>query len=289
MNKLLQKLEDHITELAKHNLIIIAGSGGFDSLLLAYLTSSYFPANANVVHIRLPYVFAESSRRLYLYAVQYGWALHVIKKDFDNLPFLKRLNDSSDDDQKNAGFLESRKNICYFCKDSLFQSVKRYLKEQKMRRSLILTGTNADDLLQYRPGLRAEEEHEIKTPFADLGLSKQNLYDIASFLGLPFADLPGDSCLATRIYRDTKIDANNLTLVQDAENWLRKKNQFDVLRCRLQLKTLWIETLSSDREKITPAILAEMQNYLLKKYAFLESIKLYPQAYSSGRVFQKEL
>ena len=69
----------------------------------------------------------------------------------------------------------------------------------------LLDGTNADDLGDYRPGLRANRELKVVSPFALLGWRKKDIRRVSRRLGLPTWDQPSSACLATRIPFGTPI------------------------------------------------------------------------------------
>ena len=88
-------------------------------------------------------------------------------------------------------------NRCYLCKKALFQRLKDFAAQKGV--SLILEGTNEDDLHVYRPGLQAIRELGILSPLADTGFTKEEVRRLAGELGVSVASRPSTPCLATRL------------------------------------------------------------------------------------------
>lgn len=119
---------------------------------------------------------------------------------------------------------------CYFCKQTLYQTL---LEVASKRGGLpILSGTNADDLGDYRPGIEAGRQAKVFTPLADLGLDKAMVRQIATWWQLSVADLPAAPCLSSRIAYGVKVTEERLWRIEQAEAWL-SQHGFSPLRVRL--------------------------------------------------------
>ncbi len=105
---------------------------------------------------------------------------------------------------------------CYYCKSHLFETL-----EQRFPDSTIITGTNADDLGDYRPGLQAAAEHQVRAPLAELGFGKAAVRDLAKLWGLPIAGKAASPCLASRIAYGLEVTHERLTMIEQAEAFLR--------------------------------------------------------------------
>ena len=116
-------------------------------------------------------------------------------------------------------FVDNPEDRCYLCKKRLYTQ----LLGETARRGypILFDGTNADDQLQHRPGLRALVELAIATPLMTTGLGKREIRALAREAGLPNHDLPSQSCLATRIPTGTTITEAGLARVDRAEEFLR--------------------------------------------------------------------
>ncbi|MEN8160402.1 MAG: ATP-dependent sacrificial sulfur transferase LarE, partial [Myxococcota bacterium] len=128
-----------------------------------------------------------------------------------------------------AGYRANGPDRCYHCKTELFEVLGR------MRETLgfdaVAYGVNTDDTGDFRPGHRAAAEHGVLSPFLDVGLSKQEIRTLSREAGLPTADLPASACLASRLPYGTKVTAERLKQVEDAEARLRELG-FRQLRVR---------------------------------------------------------
>jgi hypothetical protein len=86
---------------------------------------------------------------------------------------------------------------CYFCKSELYDTLAELAGRRGYR--VLLSGANADDAGDWRPGLRAAAEHEVRHPLLDAGADKADVRALARQLGVPSADKPATPCLASRI------------------------------------------------------------------------------------------
>lgn len=116
-----------------------------------------------------------------------------------------------------------RKNAadrCYVCKKTFFSRFAEIARSRGL--ATLADGTNADDLGDYRPGLRAARELGVVSPLADAGFSKAEIRAAAARLGLPCAEKPSSPCLATRFPTGTVLTEAALKSVADGEDFLRK-------------------------------------------------------------------
>ncbi len=119
---------------------------------------------------------------------------------------------------------------CFHCKQTLYRTLTEIA--DRYTGSTIVSGTNADDLGDYRPGLEAGRNLQVKTPLADLGFGKLQVRTIAKSFGLSNQDLPASPCLASRIAYGTEVTPARLMRIEQAEAWLRQRG-FMQLRVRL--------------------------------------------------------
>ncbi len=109
---------------------------------------------------------------------------------------------------------------CYYCKSCLFTELKAIAAERGLAH--VVDGTNADDLGDYRPGLRASEELAVRHPLLEAGLGKDAIRALSRRMGLPTHDLPAMACLASRFPYGERITAEGLERVERAEALLRE-------------------------------------------------------------------
>ena len=119
---------------------------------------------------------------------------------------------------------------CFACKQTLYAALKQVAVS---RGSLaIVSGTNADDLGDYRPGIEAGRAAGVFTPLADLGIGKAAVRQIAAAWRLSIAELPAAPCLSSRIAYGVAVTPERLRMVELAEQWLGQQG-FSPLRVRL--------------------------------------------------------
>ena len=204
MNKeLKQKYGILKEEIKKLGNAIVAFSGGIDSALL--LKVAYDVLGDNVIAVTadspsLPRKELVETKRI---ANQIG-AKHLVinTKETENENYLKNPN-----------------NRCYYCKSELYAKLK--IVSEQLRIKNILNGTNFDDLGDYRPGLRAADENNILSPLKDAKLTKNDIRELAKYLGLEIWDKPASPCLSSRIPYRQEITLKKLSMIEDAENFLK--------------------------------------------------------------------
>lgn len=125
----------------------------------------------------------------------------------------------SPDEQDDPGYIRNAGDRCYFCKTHLYDTLHKAASDLGVR--WIANGTNADDLGDHRPGLRAAEEAQVISPLLEAGLGKAQVRAVAHHLGLPNADKPAAACLASRIPYGTEVTPEHLAQVEQAEDALR--------------------------------------------------------------------
>jgi uncharacterized protein len=109
---------------------------------------------------------------------------------------------------------------CFFCKSELYGKLRQTADELGLR--FVVDGTNADDVGDFRPGLRAARELGVRSPLQEAGLTKAEIREISHELGLPTWDKPAAACLSSRFAYGDPITVAKLKQVADAESFLRR-------------------------------------------------------------------
>jgi uncharacterized protein len=117
-------------------------------------------------------------------------------------------------------FGENSPDRCYFCKKELFARIKQAAEPHGI--TVIADGTHADDMHDYRPGMKALKELGIRSPLKEAGLTKSEIRKLSEERGLKTADKPSMACLASRFPYGTKITQEKLKMVADAEACLHQ-------------------------------------------------------------------
>jgi uncharacterized protein len=133
------------------------------------------------------------------------------------------------DELARAGYRRNAPDRCYFCKTELYDTLSALAAERGY--ATLLSGANADDQGDWRPGLRAAAEHGVRHPLLELGVTKAGVRELARRLGIPSADKPASPCLASRIPYGTAVSPGALAQIDRAERAVRALG-FPVLRVR---------------------------------------------------------
>ncbi len=119
----------------------------------------------------------------------------------------------------NKEFVNNTPERCYICKKERFSKLLQLAKEKEF--SVVLDGTNADDIHDYRPGIKALTELGIKSPLKEANLTKNDIRYLSKKMGLPTWNKPSFACLSSRFPYGTKITKEKLEQVERGENYLR--------------------------------------------------------------------
>ncbi len=229
-----EKIARLVAVLDKYDALAIAVSGGVDSMVLAHIANAHSSTVMTAFHAISPAVPHLATQRVQDHAAQYGWTLHLV--DAEEL---------ADPDYRNNPV-----NRCFYCKSRLYERIGAVTGLR------IASGTNVDDLGDFRPGLEAARNHNVIHPFVEAGLQKTDIYAIASDLGLDdLADLPAQPCLASRVETGIVVDESALRFIENAEAVLTTHlPKAGATRCRITAEGVYVECetlpLGSDRETI---------------------------------------
>jgi len=127
------------------------------------------------------------------------------------------------------GYRRNERDRCYHCKTELYDRLAGLAERRGY--AAVLSGANADDLGDWRPGLRAAEEHAVVHPLLEAGVGKAEVRQLARQLGVPSAEKPASPCLASRIPYGTEVDPATLARIDRAELAVKALG-YGVLRIR---------------------------------------------------------
>lgn len=219
------KLRRRLEEIAEQD-VCVAFSGGADSSLLLYLARDAAAKTGRKVYALTfdttlhPRADMEAAIRT---AGEAGAVHEMIPvNELEELPEIRN----------------NPPERCYYCKRHLFR--KAVKKAEEYGAGAVLDGTNADDLLVYRPGLKALKELGIVSPLAECGFSKAEVRRLAGEMGIPSADRPASPCMATRLPYGARLEETVLARLEEAENCLKAEGYRQV-RARLHGEVLRLE------------------------------------------------
>lgn len=208
----LSTLETHLAGMGR---VLLGYSGGVDSALLAVAGRRALGAERFLAVI---------GRSASYPAEQYRTALDVARR-FD-VP-LRELETHEMEDPR---YLANPVDRCYFCKHELWSRLGGLARAEGF--DVVIDGTNADDLGEHRPGLRAAEELRVRSPLAELGWTKARIREASRALGLPTWDAPAAPCLSSRVRYGLEITPERLRQVEEGEAFLRSLGVRGDLRVR---------------------------------------------------------
>src|SRR5574339_841337 len=183
----------------KNEKTIIALSGGVDSAVVAMAAKKALNKNAVAVTADYNTLSADELTSAKKIAQEIDIDHKIIKyNELDNTEFVK--NDLM---------------RCYHCRTELAAYLLR--EAERMDVKLIVDGTNTDDLTDYRPGIVALRENGVRSPMAELGITKTEVREIARNFGLSVYDKPSNACLASRIPTGNEVTYEKLQRHESAE------------------------------------------------------------------------
>ena len=154
---------------------------------------------------------------------------------------------------------------CYLCKKAIFTKILAEAKKQGF--NYVLDGTNADDIKDYRPGLRALKELEVKSPLLECGLTKDDIRQLSRELKLPTWDKPAYACLLSRIPYNEEIKTEELDKIEKSEKYLMDLG-FRAVRVRYHGELARIEVPKDNIKRFIEDNLLEKVSKALKGFGF---------------------
>ncbi|UCG15872.1 MAG: ATP-dependent sacrificial sulfur transferase LarE [Phycisphaerales bacterium] len=134
------------------------------------------------------------------------------------------------DEFDDPNYTSNPTNRCYYCKSNLYEHMGPVMRQHAMAH--IVSGANADDAHDWRPGLQAAREHNVRAPAAEAGLTKQDIRDLSARLNLPTHDKPAMPCLSSRVPYGEEVTPEKLRMIGQGEAYLRK--ELGIADCRVR-------------------------------------------------------
>jgi uncharacterized protein len=183
--------------------VVIAYSGGIDSTFLAVVAGEMLGEKALAITAQSPSIAASELEEARVLAKRLGFHHRIVKTN----------------ELDRADYQANTPSRCYFCKDELYKTLSKIAKRGKYAH--IANGANTDDLSDYRPGFKAADEQNIRSPLVEAQLSKSEIRQISKDMGLPIWDKPAQPCLSSRIPYGTPVSTTVLEQIEQAETVLR--------------------------------------------------------------------
>ena len=223
--------------------VAIGFSGGVDSAYLVVVARRTLGAD-NVLAIIGRSASYPAEQWATARGVAQSFGIEVLELDTDE------LNDPR--------YAANPSNRCYFCKTELWS--KLVPRARALGFDIVVDGTNADDLTDYRPGAQAAREHMVASPLAELGFTKAEIRDRSRALGIPTWSQPSSPCLSSRLPYGTSVTPARLGQVEQAERALRALGISDDMRVRYHDDLARVELSQSSLAKwIEPGRFADLR------------------------------
>ena len=258
----LQYLEAFLHTLGR---CTVAVSGGIDSMLLAWIANNCLGESALIVHATSPAVSRNDGERVRKYASRCNWHYKEIVSQA----------------LQSEHYQSNPLNRCYYCKSSL------YINLGDLQHGQVITGTNLDDLSDFRPGLIAAQEQEVRHPYTECQINKAEIRQIACYFQLTdLQDLPASPCLSSRIETGIRINPEQLTLIDRVESYVNQHLPGETIRLRIRKEGMVLELAAEVLNRLDPVLKARLSRCItdMAQQSGL-SAPLYLRAYQRGSAF----
>ncbi|WIF95772.1 ATP-dependent sacrificial sulfur transferase LarE [Caminicella sporogenes] len=251
------KLINYLKDLKK---VLVAFSGGVDSTFLLKAAKDALKDKVKAVIIVSPYMAKWEIKDARELADELNVDCEIIR-----IPIIDTIK-------------RNPKNRCYLCKKFIFSKIREIAKNQGY--DYIVDGTNFDDTNDYRPGIKALKELNIKSPLFEVNLTKEDVRILSKKLGLKTWNKPSYACLLTRLPYGEEFKIEDFEKIEKAEKYMMDIG-FKAVRVRCHKNLARIEVNREDRKKLFDEKLLDKIVKELKEYGF-QYITLDMEGYRVG-------
>jgi uncharacterized protein len=183
---------------------LVAFSGGVDSSYLAHVATEELGRRALCVTGESPSLASNLRAEIAALVERFGFRHETINTQ----------------EVADPRYLRNASDRCYFCKTELYSLLAPMAAARGL--SFVIDGSTTDDLGDYRPGREAAQERGVRSPFVEVGMSKQDVREMSRRAGLPTWDKPASPCLSSRIAYGTPVTIERLRTVDRGEEIMRE-------------------------------------------------------------------
>jgi len=255
-----EKYTNLLSYLQKLEKVVLAFSGGVDSTFLLRAAKEALGDNLKAVTIHSPYTPKWEIEEAKQLAQGLGVAHDIIEA-----PIIDSIRNNPE-------------NRCYLCKTAVFRMIKSVANNQGYH--YVIDGTNFDDLRDYRPGLKALQELEVKSPLLECQLTKQEIRSLSRELRLNTWDKPSYACLLTRIPYGNELKVEAFEMIENAEKYMMDRG-FRAVRVRCHENLARIEVDRKDRIRLFDEKIFDEISSKFKEFGF-KYVTLDLQGYRVG-------
>ncbi|AIF50316.1 ATP-dependent sacrificial sulfur transferase LarE [Pelosinus sp. UFO1] len=227
--------------------VILAFSGGVDSTFLLKAAKEALGDNFKAVTIQSPYIPKWEIEEAKQLVAELGVAFEILEA-----PIIDEIRNNPE-------------NRCYLCKKAVFSQIKAIAQREGY--PYVIDGTNFDDISDYRPGLKALRELDIKSPLLECQLTKQEIRNLSKELGLNTWDKPPYACLLTRIPYGNALKEEDFIKIEKAEKYMMDRG-FRAIRVRCHDDLARIEVDKKDKGKLLNEDLLDEISDKFKEFGF---------------------
>ena len=234
-------MESLRTLIRSYPSVLLGYSGGVDSALLAVVLRQELGRD------RMRAAIGRSAS----YPDAQWQVARAVAARFD-IPLIEIATHELED----ANYLANPTNRCFYCKTELWHRLVPLAQERGL--AVVCDGTNADDLREHRPGKAAGLAAGVRSPLAEVGLTKAQIRAASHDLGLPTWDAPAAPCLSSRVQYGLSITPSRLKQIEEGEAYLRGLGISGDLRvrhlgdfARIEVEPAWIPWLEARRGEVS--------------------------------------
>ena len=261
----MDKLEKLINWFGDKKKVLVALSGGVDSALVAYAAFAKLQNNAVAVtadYKTLSQEELESSKQI---CTEIG--IRQVLLEYNEL--------------ENEDFVKNDSSRCFHCRMELGNHLLELASSNRV--NFIVDGTNIDDLTDFRPGIEAMRQNDIRSPLVETNFTKKEVRNAAKLIGLSVYDKPSNSCLASRIPWGQRVTSEKLAKIEFGESLIKQITKLKQVRVRDLNGSAKIEVEKQHISKFDDgSVMADITAKL--KLVGFSSVSVDPHGYVPGKI-----
>jgi uncharacterized protein len=184
--------------------VVVAFSGGVDSTYVAFIANRELGPRALSVTGESASLAQDQRTEIARLVEQFGFRHETLQTE----------------ELADPRYLANASNRCYFCKSELYGKLAPRARDRGYK--FIVDGSTLDDLGDFRPGRTAANEHGVRSPLIEAGMTKSDVRILSRRAGLPTWDKPASPCLSSRIAYGLPVTIERLSTIDRGEEIMRE-------------------------------------------------------------------